>query len=175
MMQPPTLRTVMFACRVGPGRATTATILSLRSTWSPMIQSASLPTGGMLPAVPVARLSGVIVTISAAGHGQATERKRRRKRLRRNMFRSSSCSRECFVWNVPTGVDRNHFGQSWTAAYENRQRLPTIQSVGKQFDRRAVLGYFAAPAFTGVDSISKVALLPPLVTVCFSGVLLWSA
>lgn len=40
---------------------------------------------------------------------------------------------------------------------------------------RGVLGYFAAPAFTGVDSISKVALLPPLVTVYFSGVLLWSA
>ena len=40
---------------------------------------------------------------------------------------------------------------------------------------RGVLGYFAAPAFTGVDSISKVALLPPLVTVYVSGVLLWSA
>lgn len=36
-------------------------------------------------------------------------------------------------------------------------------------------GYFTAPAFTGVDSISKFALLLPPVTVYFSGVLLWSA
>jgi hypothetical protein len=56
------------------------------------------------------------------------------------------------------------------AEHVNRSKLLCLPHGGEQI--RAVVGYFAAPAFTGVDSISKVALLPPLVTVCFSGVLL---
>ena len=91
-MQPPVLRTVMFACRVGVGRATTATIRSLRRTWSPMIQSVSLPAGGRLPAAAAARLSGVIVTISAAGQCLACERIGMRSRsFRRVMFLSIVC------------------------------------------------------------------------------------